>query len=265
MGEVGVFSGPAKLSVLCSWHSGMDRRNGTTNTPQGCITDPVNASSTTVNPRFQSSSTSNTGLFRPYSYIMVYGYGLGNSINADTGEGHVQDAFCKAARLDYAVAANLNVFGSFFQANRVGNGYGWGYLRPTPVYFDPVAKFTKSGVSATDLTLNGSVTGLYRGATNPKGTNLANVAPNIPDNDLGWEVDTGFDWKLLEGLTVRSTFGYWQPGKWFNFACIDKANPFWLANAGTAPTTWNGIGWGINPSRDIDPVVVACVQILADF
>ncbi len=165
MGELGAYCGPAKLSVLCSWHSGMDRRHGYTNSVQGCIADPVNG----TNPRVQSSSTSNTGLYRPYSYIMVYGYGLGNSINADTGEGYVQDAFCKAARLDYAVAANLNVFGTFFQANRVGNGYGWGYLAPNYPNKD------------------GSVIGKYRG-----NTSLGTVAPTIPDNDLGWEVDTGW-------------------------------------------------------------------------
>jgi hypothetical protein len=249
-GEVGIFSGPAKLSVLVSWHSPMDRRFGRTRgIVQGCITDPQNAGTTNFNPRVASASTSNTGVYRPYSYIMVYGYGLGTSINTDTGEGWVQDAFCKAARLDYAVAANLNVFASFFQANRNGNGYGWGYLKPAPM-----ASQTAIG------TLNGQVSGQYRGASS--GSTVANIAPNIPDNDLGWEVDAGGDWQLLENFTVRATFGYWQPGKWFNFACIDKTNPLWRGDSGAANA---GALWGTNPDRTIDPVMAVNIQLMADF
>jgi hypothetical protein len=251
MGEVGVFSGPAKLSVLVSWHSGMDRRNGVTRgINQGCIQDPQNPSTATPNPRVLSASTSNTGVYRPYSYIMVYGYGLGNSINADTGEGYVQDAFCKAARLDYAVAANLNLFGTFFQANRVGNGYGWGYLKPA-------AMGGTNGVVIQPLVDSaGAVSGQYRGGTG------AAAAPSIPDNDLGWEVDAGFDWNLLENFTVRTTWGYWQPGKWFSFACISKANPLWNVDSGAA---LGGALWGTQPDRTIDPVMAVNVQLLADF
>ncbi len=58
----------------------------------------------------QSQSASNTGLFRPYSYLMVYNYGLGAFFNADTCSGYADDASILAARLDYAVAANLNVY-----------------------------------------------------------------------------------------------------------------------------------------------------------
>lgn len=264
MAEVGVYSGPAKVSFLVSWHSGMDRRYGSTvGIVQGCITDPINATSTNFNPRVGQDSTSNTSVYRPYSYIMVYGYGLGNAVNTDTGEGYVKDAFCKAARLDYAVAANLNVFGSFFQANRVGNGYGWGYLKPAPM---------GGGTPPAANTVNtpdGSVSGQYRGASPTFATNgnlimpaATAVAPTIPDNDLGYEIDAGCDWKLLENFTVRATWGYWQPGKWFNFACISKANPLWQGNSGGANA---GVLWGTIPDRSIDPVMALNVQLLADF
>lgn len=274
MGEIGLYSGPAKFSVLVSWHSGMDRRFGsTTGIVQGCLGDPQTPTSTNTNPRVLQESASNTGLYRPYSYIMVYGYGLGNAVNTDTGEGYVKDAFCKAARLDYAVAANLNVFGSFFQANRVGNGYGWGYLKPAPMSYN-------SGTNVFSVaTPNGSVSGSYRGFIPYPDQNgnvnssmtgaISNVAPAIPDNDLGWEVDAGFEWKLLENFTVRTTWGYWQPGKWFSFACISKSNTLWQAANGTNPgasATPTGIGfWGTVPDRSIDPVMALNVQLLADF
>ena len=84
------------------------------------------------------------------------------------------------------------------------------------------------------------------------------VAPTIPDNNLGWEFDAGFDWKLLEGLTVNATFGYWQPGKWFNFACVSRTNPGW-----TAPAVGNG--WGITPDRNIDAIYGMEMKIVGNF
>ncbi len=53
------------------------------------------------------------------------------------------------------------------------------------------------------------------------------LIPTIPDGALGYEIDAGFDWKLLEGLTARCTMGYWVPGKWFSYACVDKSQANW--------------------------------------
>ena len=73
-------------------------------------------------------------------------------------------------------------------------------------------------------------------------------APSIPDNNLGWEIDAGMDWQLLDKWTVRMIAGYWQPGRWFNYACIDKTVPNW-----DIPSAANR--FGINPDRVIDPVL----------
>ena len=52
-------------------------------------------------------------------------------MNADTLNGTAEDASIWAARLDYAVASNLNIYGSFFWADRTSkSGYGWGFIRP---------------------------------------------------------------------------------------------------------------------------------------
>jgi hypothetical protein len=223
--------------------NGPDRRNGSTfGINQGGFIDHVNPTFLNPNPRLASQADANTGVFRPYSLMMVYGYGLGAYINVDAGNGFADDASIIAARLDYAIAANLNVWGTFFWADRVGNGYGWGYLSPL---------LTTAAVWAANPT--GQIIGHYRGSNIP---GSASVAPNIPDNNLGWEVTTGFDWKLLENLTATGTFAYWQPGKWFNYACINKDVAGWDVQnsidivAGTPGT----FPFGVNPDRTIDPL-----------
>ncbi len=245
MTELGFLCGPAKMSLLYSWSSGNDRRgalaNGATsggipNINQGTLNEPTNNATGGL---VQSTTASNTGLYRPYSYLMVYSYGLGTHIEGDTGNGYVEDASCYAARLDYAVASNLNLYGSFFWADRVGNAYGWGFLKPV----------TLAAQAAPNGTAFPAVNGI--------GSGYVPGAPTIPDNNLGWEVDTGFDWKLLEGLTVNATFAYWQPGRWFNFACIDKSLPAWSAQA--APT------FGTNPSRNIDGIFAVDLKVVGDF
>ena len=231
--ETGVLAGPAKVSLLAAWFGGGDRRMGSVRgINQGDLTGSGVGSTGATN-------FSNTSVFRPYSFLAVYMYGLGTSINAATGYGYVDDAMTYGARLDYAVAANLNLFGSFFWADRVGNAYGLGFLRP-----------------GTD----GSISRAYRGTTNVN--TWTNVAPSIPDNNLGWEVDTGFDWKLLEGLTVRSTFAYWVPGKWFSYAAMDKANPAWLQGTAAALRAGN---FGIDKDRGIDPIYGVDIRIEGEF
>ena len=124
--EGGFICGPAKLALLYGWAAGPDRRAGRQIDRTGLVTDAGRSS----NIR-RPSSFSNTGLYRPYSLLMVYAYGLGTHINGDSGNGYVEDASTYAARLDYAVASNLNVYASFFWADRVSqSGYGWGFIKP---------------------------------------------------------------------------------------------------------------------------------------
>jgi hypothetical protein len=246
MTELGFLCGPTKMSLLYSWSSGNDRRGalannsvsgGIPNINQGTLNEATNG---ITGGLVQGTTASNTGLYRPYSYLMVYAYGLGTHIEGDTGNGYVEDASCYAARFDYAVAANLNLYGSFFWADRVGNAYGWGFLKPS----------TLGAVAAPNGTafpaFNGIVSGYVAGA------------PTIPDNNLGWEFDAGFDWKLLEGLTVNATFAYWQPGRWFSYACIDKGVLNW--NTQTAANNF-----GTDPSRLISPIFGLDLRIVADF
>ena len=241
--EAGALAGPAKVSLMAAWFSGGDRRNGSiAGINQGDLTGTGVGS--TLPTQF-----SNTSVFRPYSFLAVYLYGLGTSINGATGFGYVDDAMTYGGRLDYAVAANLNVFGTFFWADRVGNAYGWGFMRPGT---------TASTPASVD---NGSIDRAYRGVQTAQAP--ANVAPNIPDSNLGWEVDAGFDWRLLEGLTLRTTVAYWAPGQWFSYAAMSKTNPNWLNTNG--PNLSGGALWGTIPGRSIDPIYGVDFKVEAEF
>ncbi len=119
-----------------------------------------------------------------------------------------------ASRIDYAVAANLNMFGSFLWAERTAHGYAWGFLRPN--YTATAGRTVSSGNVVDTVTWTPSLT--YKQHAG---------APNIPDTALGWEATTGFNWQLLDRLTLGGLVSYWQPGKWFNYACIDRSIPGW--------------------------------------
>jgi hypothetical protein len=235
MTEFGVFSGPAKATFLWAYvEGGVDRRNGIAIDRQA---------DTRALPAF-----SNYSVFRPYSILFAWDYGAGNgsytsraNANAQaigSDNGYVTDANTYAGRLDYAVAANLNVYGSFLWAERISKGYGWGYIAPT---------------SATNPLVNY----LYKGT-------VGNVAPAIPDNALGYEIDGGFDWQLLEGYTLSAAFGYWVPGKWFSYACVDRRVVGWDNAPGAGPYVTGG-SWGVTPGRTIDPVFGMDLQVKVEF
>jgi hypothetical protein len=113
---------------------------------------------------------------------------------------------------------------------RTSNGYGWGAIAP-------------AGIFSSDLQFS---------------INGASRSPNIPDRSLGWEVNAGFDWQLLEGFTVGFLAAYWQPGKWFNYACIDRSVPAW-----DTPTAANN--FGTRPNKSIDPIFGSQVQMSLSF
>jgi len=240
MVETGAYAGPSKLSLLYARITGLDRR----------------AALTVANNAPISGNLTNTPVFLPYNYLMIYSYGLGlvntaaggfqGGFVSQTGKGQAAAAVIYAARLDHAVASNLNIWGSFMYAIRPEK-YAWGSLLPLwPTSPEVVADANRLGeVVFVPNGMGGTTTG-------------ANRSPSIPDNSLGWEVDLGFDWKLLENFHVKTLFAYWQPGKWFNFACVSKSNPGWTVGGA-------GNQWGIAPNRTIDPVFATNVAVIAEF
>ncbi len=232
--ELGFITGPSKVSLIHSFLPGPDRRHGELIDRQPYILGPAVA---------------NTDVFRPYSIILNAGYGSGagqgstvapygrDAVNYD-GEGYMSDASIFGVRVDHALAANFNMYGSFLYSNRASHGYGWGFIEPT-----------------RDIVLNRRV---LLAKFERKG-DYASPAPAIPDNNLGWEIDAGLSWQLLDSWTLFCTAGFWQPGKWFNFACVDRSVPDWDGNPGPANN------WGANPDRTIDPVLTIQTAISGEF
>ncbi len=225
MVETGAYAGPAKISLLAARTTGRERRGGVAYDKDG---------------RDPSDNKSNTGVFQPYSYLMMYSYGMGEPANPQTLNGEMIGAMFYGARLDYSMAANLNLFGTFVYATRPDKGYGWGFLRP-----DPTAGATYGSI--------------IRGSFNAPFWTGGNPAPAIPDDYLGYEIDAGFDWMLLEGYIVTVIGAYWQPGDWWKFACVSKTNPNWINPA--ADTRF----FGTDPDRSLDPIYGLRILVNAEF
>lgn len=221
--ETGAMFGPMKLSLAGFYKSGHDRRGGMLNTTSA--TGAV--SGTFVADRYNEFITFATGsnlAVQPYNFLIGL-YGGGNNAFDQRGLPIYSDFLGYAARLDYAVASNLNVFGSFIYANRASNTS------------TAIGQY-RGGVSNATYRVNPG----YSSA----GAQTAAV-PNVPDTYLGWEADAGIDWKLLEGLTFNAVFAYWQPGDWFKWAYVDYTGP--------TVTTVGGVNYPVNPNRSIDPLI----------
>ena len=118
-----------------------------------------------------------------------------------------------ADRFDYAAADNINLFMSYLISQRQSNtGSWWGQY---------------SG-------------GIY---------NPVIAGSNVPDNNLGPELDLGMDWKLLENFVLGVKFGVWKPGNWFKYAYAD------LSTNNTIPDPTTGTNVFVNPERNIDPIL----------
>lgn len=221
--EAGALAGPSKLSLLFAWSGG----------------DALNDNNPT---KTTSGFAINYQAMLPYQYLMFYTYAGGNDApwNAGAGftvdeNGQMADAFALGARLDYAVAANLNVWGSYLWAHRVEqNGFyaGWKSYAGTDAY--------------PTVDANGNLTGYATHAQKVAAAQAwkaangfgANANPYVDDGHIGWEINFGIDWKLLEGLTFRSRYAYWQPGKWFDQAY--QAVTINGVQAGNTPTGTTG-------------------------
>ena len=114
--EIGALCGPGKLSMIGSTIPGPDRRQG------------IWLSRSSWNDIAYGNVPCNVMLFLPYSYLMNYQYASGLNFRNALGEGGMTDSTSVGARLDYAVAANLNWYGSFFWAWRNSGAWPWQVL-----------------------------------------------------------------------------------------------------------------------------------------
>jgi hypothetical protein len=178
-------------------------------------------------PYIQEPDTSAYGVFYPYCLFMAKYYGAGVDAYRDMSAADVL-----AGQFSYMLASNLDLYSSVMFARRASQGYGWGYVMPTRV--------RPSGVPITDQRVFGILNFANRG-------DFDSPSPSVTSTDLGWEWNVGVSWKLLENWGLHLRGAYWQPGKWFAYACIDKSVPNW-----TVPAPANN--FGVNPDRSIDAV-----------
>ncbi len=244
MVETGFFAGPAKSSFLIAYLPGPDRRHGVLidRQPTTYVGAPPEKA---VDAVWLNRHVGNSGVFRPYSLLLSHGYGAGVNCYDLNGNGCMTDALVLAARVDYAVAANLNVFASLLHAERDSHAWQWGSIRP--------------GSRREDTFDEG--TAFRQVIFRPRGLGrfeFVRPVPTIPDNDLGWELGLGAQWELLQGWQLSITGAYWQPGKWFKYACIDRSVEDWSDGGAD-------VSWGINPNRTIDPIVGMEFTVKAAF
>ncbi len=247
--EMGLVAGPAKISAIAGYSPGPDRRNG--------LYIDRQSAGFVYHSGFENHFLSNYSLFVPYSHIFLYDYGSGLNAYNLSGDGFMRDAFLLGGRLDYAVAANLNLYGTFMWAQRTSNGYPWGVLRPTLV-----GKTAADPQEAPDNITDGNVDFRrvtpgplnYAAFTNGNWVTASQI-PNITARDLGFEVNVGFTWKLLEGWDFGALVGYWAPGEWFKYACVDRSVPGWNNNNLS----------GTRADRNIDPVMGGEVTMVYGF
>jgi hypothetical protein len=228
MVELGALCGPSKVTLASFYSSGHDRRGGVLNpaNPVGTfgaaqVYDHVSQYAI-VGGRVEA--------IKPYVWLMGI-YGGGNDSFDVRGYPTYADWFSYNARLDYAVAANLNVWGAYTYAMRASN--------------------TGTRIAQFD----GTPAAGFGNAASPA---LLPV-PNVPDNYLGWEANVGVDWKLLEGLTFKGQFAYWQPGDWFKWAYVDHSAVAPIFIGGTQTALW------VNPNRGIDPLIGFQGSLLVEF
>ena len=207
--EAGVMAGPARLSFLWAQSSG---------SVLGSLLNLATTGALSPNPtKLNVRYPINYQALEPYEYLMFNTFAGGNNgswtaldVAFVTDEhGQMSDAFCFAGRFDYAVASNLNVWGSYMWAHRLEQHGQWNGAMPF-------------GLGVTDQTGTTSGEALIAGVAGlPPGFLIpayGGLTPFIPDGFIGWEANAGVDWKLLENWTLKLRYAYWQPGDWFNFA-----------------------------------------------
>ncbi len=185
---------------------------------------------------------------KDWGYLMYWLYGTGTCWDAE-GYGQPLNLQHVGIKLDYAVAANLNIWALFSNAWRdQPNSYRLG-----GDYVSGIRPFTNTDILAAQ-------TGGFGG----------HAVPN-DKRYIGWEIDAGINWKLLENLTWNTTLAFWQPGSWWGAAFPDTAF-LYRVQGGTAlptPAVANNAAGEINATpninRPISPLGAVETRLLITF
>ncbi len=179
---------------------------------------------------------------RNWAYLMEYRYGTGSGFNA-AGEGSPTNVHHVGVRADYALAANLNVY-----------ALGVGCWR------DAAQTFRWGGDGLYRVRIYDNFELAYYADA------LRRPVPATNDS-IGWEVDTGFQWRLLENLTWSMTAAFWKPGEWWGFALPNSVAIFTNSNQ-SFPIYGRSTNFALamaNPTRNIDPLFALESTLSVDF
>jgi hypothetical protein len=200
--EVGAFAGPAKVSLLWAQASG-PVRNLALNIGTGGATGNTTKRYRPMPINYQAMEAYEFLMFNTYAGGNAGGWNALDVAFVADDHGMMEDAYCFAGRVDYAVASNLNVFGSYIWAHRLERAGTW------------KGQFTATGADATAAQRTAFVTTNFGAASGEVG---GPINPFVDDGFIGWEVNAGFAWKLLEGLNLNFRYSYWKPGEYFDQA-----------------------------------------------
>ncbi len=185
---------------------------------------------------------------KDWGYLMYWLYGTGTCWDAD-GYGQPTNFHHVGIKLDYAAAANLNIWGMFSNAWRdQPNAYRLG-----GDYVSGIRPFTNNDILTAQ-------TGGFAG----------HAVPN-DKRHIGWEVDAGINWKLLENLTWNTTLAFWQPGPWWGAAFPDTAFLYRVLGGAALPSTAaanNAVGEANatpNINRPISPLGAVETSLMITF
>lgn len=225
--EVAAISGPTRIAVNYIRAPGDDP--GTRET-----TEDMAASQDGLNSCYM----------RSWGYLMYYMYGAGDGWDA-AGHGQPANLQHVGARLDYSVASNLDLSAvcSFAwrdtpNAYRLGGDYRLG-----------IREWTNDDILASQ--------------------NGTGVGRAVPDHArfIGWELDLGVDWKILENLLWSSTFAFWKPGDWWSYAYPNTAAIYrGIARPNSNPDNAAGEALAtVGTGRSIDPLVAFETKLIVTF
>jgi hypothetical protein len=180
------------------------------------------------------------GYIKNWGFLMYHLYGTGTNFNTD-GYGQPTNFHHLGGRVDYGLAANLNIWAVYAyawrdqpQAYRLGGSYALGLER-------------------------------WRNE-NLRLAQLGALDRPVPDSarDIGWEVDFGVNWQILDRLTWNTLFAYWQPGTWWSFAYPNTAN-IYRTNGGAAIGAGNRQLAIFGAGREIDPLIAIETNLVLNF
>jgi hypothetical protein len=223
--EIGALGGPSKITFNYVRATGDDPSTRHT-------TEDAAASEQSISAPYM----------KPWGYLMYYMYGTGDGWDA-SGNGQPTNFHHVGGRLDYAIAANLNTFVVFSQAWR-----------------DQPSSYRLGG----DYAIRGQIWDNDDILAWQAAPSTRQAVPHSA-RDIGWELDFGHDWKLLEGLTWSTTFALWKPGNWWAYAYPNTANIYRALNGGAVIGNTNQARATFNLGRDIDPLFAAETKLLINF